>query len=64
MAISHLIKDSILDETGYGIYACSLNDLGFMDTPTVIDLKAGTVTDESGTHSITDFINYHLGVNV
>lgn len=64
MAISYLIQDSILDETGYGIYACSLNDLGFMDTPIVIDLTNNTVSDDSGTHSINSFIDYHLGVNV
>lgn len=64
MAVSHLIQDSVMDETGYGLYACSPNDLGFMDTPIVIDLTNNTVSDDSGTHSINSFIDYHLGVNV
>jgi hypothetical protein len=25
MAVSYLLKDSILDETGYGLYACNPN---------------------------------------
>jgi len=60
MAISHLIKDSILDETGFGIYACNPNDLGFMDVPILIDLTDNTISDETGAHSIDSFINYHL----
>jgi hypothetical protein len=59
MAISYLIKDSILDETGYGIYACNPNDLGFMDHPVLINLVDRTVEDDTGTHSIEEFINYH-----
>lgn len=58
-AISYLIKDSILDETGFGIYACNPNDLGFMDHPIIIDLINRTVNDDTGTHSIDDFITYH-----
>jgi hypothetical protein len=61
MAISYLLKDNILDETGYGIYACNPNDLGFMDHPIVINLVNNTIEDDSGTHSISDFVNYHLG---
>ena len=59
MAISHLIKDSILDETGYGLYACNPNDLGFMDHPILVDLTNNTISDEIGDHSIGTFINYH-----
>jgi hypothetical protein len=59
MAISHLLKDSILDETGFGIYACNPNDLGFMDHPILIDLTNNTITDETGSHEIDSFINYH-----
>lgn len=59
MAISYLIKDSIMDETGYGIYACNPNNLGFMDHPVLIDLINKTVTDDTGTHDIDEFINYH-----
>jgi hypothetical protein len=59
MAISHLIQDSVMDETGYGIYACDPHDLGFMDHPVLVDLSNSTVTDDTGTHSIEDFIRYH-----
>lgn len=62
MAISYLIQDSILDETGYGIYACNPMDLGFMDHPVVIDLLSQTVEDSTGKHGIQEFINYNLGV--
>lgn len=59
MAVSYLLQDSILDETGYGLYACNPNDLGFMDHPVLIDLTNNTITDDTGSHSISDFINYH-----
>jgi hypothetical protein len=59
MAISYLIQDNILDETGFGIYVCDPNNLGFMDHPVLIDLINKTVEDDTGTHSIQDFINYH-----
>ena len=59
MAVSYLIQDSILDETGFGLYACDPKDLGFIDHPIVIDLTNDTVSDDTGTHSINDFINYH-----
>jgi hypothetical protein len=64
MAVSYLLKDSILDETGFGIYACDPNDLGFMDHPILIDLTTNTISDETGTHSIGSFINYHLPSDV
>ena len=60
MAVSYLLKDSILDETGFGLYACNPNDLGFMDTPILIDLTNNTISDETGSHEIDSFINYHL----
>lgn len=59
-AISYLIKDSVLDETGFGIYACDPNDLGFMDHPILIDLTDSTVMDDTGSHKIDKFISYHL----
>jgi hypothetical protein len=59
MAVSYLLQDNILDETGYGIYACNPNDLGFMDHPVLIDLINRTVQDDTGTHSIEEFIAYH-----
>ncbi len=59
MAISHLLKDSILDETGFGLYASNPND-SFIDTPILIDLTNNTISDETGSHNIDSFINYHL----
>ena len=61
MAISYLLQDDILSETGYGIYAVNPNDLGFMDHPVIIDLVNRNVEDDTGIHSIDDFIAYHLG---
>lgn len=59
MAVSYLLKDSILDETGFGLYACNPNDLGFADHPILIDLTNNTISDETGTHEINSFVNYH-----
>jgi hypothetical protein len=64
MAVSYLLKDDLLDELHYGLYACNPNDLGFTDHPIVIDLTDSTVTDDTGTHSIDEFINYHGLVKV
>jgi hypothetical protein len=60
MAVSHLLKDSIMEETGFGLYACNPNDLGFMDHPILIDMTNNTISDETGSHEIDSFINYHL----
>lgn len=60
MAISYLLQDELLSETGFGIYAVNPNDLGFMDHPVIIDLANKTVEDDTGTHSIDEFITYHL----
>ena len=59
MAVSYLLQDSILDETGFGLYACNPNDLGFADHPILIDLTNNTITDETGSHDIDSFVNYH-----
>lgn len=64
MVISYLLKDSILDETGYGIYACNPKDMAFMDHPIIIDLIGNTITDDTGIHPINEFINYHAGLTV
>jgi hypothetical protein len=45
MIISYLIQDSILDETGFGIYAVNDNDYDFGDQTVVIDFVNKTVTD-------------------
>jgi len=59
MAVSYLLQHNILDETGFGLYACNPSDLGFMDHPILIDLTTNTISDDTGTHSIGEFINYH-----
>ncbi len=59
MAISHIIRDSILEETGYGIYAMDPSDQGFLDHPITIDFTDMTVGSGEDWHSINDFINYH-----
>ena len=60
MAVSYLLKDSIMDETGFGLYACNPNTaLSYMDHPILIDLTNNTITDETGSHEIDSFINYH-----
>jgi hypothetical protein len=59
MAISYIIKDSILDETGYGITAMDPSDQGFLDHPITIDFTDMTVGSGEDWHSILDFIAYH-----
>ena len=61
MAISHLLQHSILDETGFGLYACNPNDLDFMDHPILIDLTNNTISHDGVDHKdIDSFINYNL----
>jgi hypothetical protein len=65
MAVSYLIQDSILDETGFGLYACNPNDLGFMDHPILIDLTDNTISHDGVDHkSIDSFIEYNLPSSV
>jgi hypothetical protein len=59
MVVSYLLQHDILEETGFGLYACNPNDLGFMDHPVVIDLTNNTINDDTGMHTIDEFINYH-----
>lgn len=59
MAISYIIKDQILEETGYGITAMDPSDQGFLDHPITIDFTDGTVGSGEEWHSINDFINYY-----
>ncbi len=62
MAISYLLKDELLEETGFGIYACDPRELNHMDHPVLINLVDMTVEDDTGTHSIVDYIAYHVGL--
>jgi len=65
MAISYLMQDSILEETGFGIYACNPNDLGFMDHPILIDLTDNTISHDGVDHKdIDSFISYNLPSSV
>jgi hypothetical protein len=59
MAISYLIQDEALSETGFGIYACDPSDQAFMDNPITIDFTDGMVGNGENWHSIVDFIRYH-----
>jgi len=46
MVISHLIKEDIMRETGFGIYAIGRDDIGKgLDKTVVLDLLSNTVTD-------------------
>ena len=61
MAISYLLKDFIMDETGFGLYACNPNTaLSYMDHPILIDLTDNTITHDDVEHKIDNFINYNL----
>ena len=60
MIVSYLLKDSILEETGFGLYACNPSNQQWMDHPILIDLTNNTISDETGSHSVDSFINYHL----
>ena len=65
MAVSYLLKESILEETGFGLYACDPNDLGFMDHPILIDLTDNTISHDGVDHkSIGSFIEYNLPSDV
>jgi hypothetical protein len=59
-AISYFLQDSLMSETGFGISAyANPDDVAFMDHPILIDLLNQTISDETGTHSIDSFIEYH-----
>lgn len=59
-AISYFLQDNLMSETGFGISACANpEDMAFMDHPILIDLGHDNITDETGTHSIDSFIEYH-----
>lgn len=60
MAVSFLLNEAVMEETGFGLYACTVDDLVHMDHPIVVDLKTNTVHDDSGIHDIDSFIEYHM----
>ena len=58
--VSQLIGNEWDSETGFGLWASSSDGAYGGDHPDIIiDLVNRTVQDETGTHSFTDFINYH-----
>ena len=60
MAICWLMQDSILDETGFGIFPITQPDnIGGFEHPILIDFTSNTIKDDTGTHSIDEFIRYH-----
>lgn len=45
MMISYLIQDSVMDATGFGIYAVAGDDYDLGDQTVIIDFTNNTVTD-------------------
>ena len=45
MMISYLIKDSVLEETGFGVYAVQGNNFDLGEQTVVIDFVNKTITD-------------------
>ena len=66
MAISYLLKDFIMEETGFGIYACDpKTHMQYCDHPILIDLTNNTISHDSVEHKdIDSFINYNLPSSV
>ena len=53
MVISHLIKDYVLDETGFGIYAISRSEIANnFDKTVVLDLVNNLLTDLDDGNSV------------
>lgn len=48
MMISYLIQDSVLEETGFGIYAVNGPNYHMGDTTVIVDLRAQKVIDDQG----------------
>ena len=58
--LSQLIGEYWNQELGFGIWASNSDGAYGGDWPDItIDLVNKTVIDETGTHSVEDFINYH-----
>ena len=53
MVISHLMKDYVLDETGFGIYAINRSEIGNnFDKTVVLDLVNNLLTDLDDGNSV------------
>jgi hypothetical protein len=58
MMISYLMQDSILEDTGFGIYAVTGTNFDLGDTTVIIDVSKETIIDDNGNVvSWLDFIN-------
>ena len=57
IVVSQLIGDSWNEETGFGLY---IGDEGEQYHPVIVDFTNNTIIDVSGSHSINDYIKYHL----
>lgn len=58
MMISYLMQDSILDETGFGIYAITGTNFDLGETTVVIDIAKETIIDPQRNNvNWIDFIN-------
>lgn len=63
--VSQLVGDEWNQELGFGLWASnSHGDWGGDHPDIVINLIDKTITDETGTHSFEEFINYHGAVTV
>jgi hypothetical protein len=63
VTISQLIGDSWNEETGYGLF---IGHEGGEEQyePITVNFINNTVEENSGIHSIQEFINYHIGAKV
>ena len=59
IVISQLIGDSWDSETGYGVFIGPEGGEEQYD-PITVDFTNNTIIEVDGTHSIRDYINYHL----
>jgi hypothetical protein len=59
IVVSQLIADSWGEQTGFGLF---VGEEGGEEQyhPVTVDFTNNTVIDMSGSHSINDYINYHL----
>ena len=59
MMISYLMQDSILEETGFGIYAVTGTNFDLGETTVVVDVAKETVYEVGGSYNVdwNSFIN-------
>jgi hypothetical protein len=63
MIISYLMQDSVLEETGFGIYAIDQDGYDLGDTTVLVDFTTKTVTDNVSV-AFDKFIDAYLPVLV